>query len=48
LPIVQSVVRAAHVASEHSSVARNTFDQGFRQLNALAEQAIQMKAIGDE
>jgi len=45
LPIVQSIVKAAHTASEHSSVARNTFDQGVQRLEGLAEQAMKIRAI---
>ena len=40
LPIVQSVVRAAHVSSEHASKARNSFEKGFEQLNELAAIAV--------
>jgi len=43
LPIVQSIVRAAHVASEHSSKARNSFEEGFRTLNTIAGIALQKK-----
>lgn len=44
LPIVQSIVRAAHTSSEHASQARNSFDRGFDRLNTLAEAAIQQRA----
>jgi hypothetical protein len=44
LPIVQTIVRAAHVSSEHASQARNSSD-GLRKsidvLNTLAVQAMQ-------
>lgn len=30
--LLLEVVRAAHVSSEHSSVARNAFEQGFMQM----------------
>jgi len=43
LPIVQSIVRAAHVSSEHASQARNSFERGFNRLNELAEIAIKQK-----
>jgi hypothetical protein len=43
LPIVQSIVRAAHVSSEHASKARNSFDSGFERLNRLAEQSLAMR-----
>lgn len=43
LPIVQAVVRAAHIASEHASVVRNSFDNGFAQLNKLATIAIKQR-----
>lgn len=36
LPIVQSIVRAAHLSSEHASVARNSFESGFEKLSKMA------------
>lgn len=41
LPIVQSVVRAAHTASEHSSVARNSFEQGVVNIKNTVNKAIE-------
>ena len=43
LPIIQSIVRAAHVSSEHASKARNSFDSGFEKLNTLARQALELQ-----
>jgi len=48
LPIVQSIVRAAHISSEHASQARNSFDEGFGRLNELAEIAVQKKLESDK
>lgn len=45
LPIVQSMVRASHVASEHSSVARNTFENGVNRLESALYDA-QKYALG--
>lgn len=41
LPIVQSIVRAAHTASEHSSVARNSFENGVNVLQETINNAIE-------
>lgn len=37
LPIVQAIVRAAHVASEHASVVRNSIERGFEMVAQIAE-----------
>lgn len=41
LPIVQSVVKAAHTASEHSSVARNSFENGVINIKNTVDYAIE-------
>jgi len=46
LPIVQTLVKSAHISSQHASQARNSFDNGFARLNALAEAAMEDKARG--
>jgi len=48
LPIVQSIVRAAHTSSEHASQARNCFHEGFRQLHELAAASVRLKRIEQE
>lgn len=41
LPIVQAVVRASHTASEHSSVARNAFENGVEKIQNTVNYAIE-------
>lgn len=41
LPIVQSVIKAAHTASEHSSVARNSFENGVANIQSTVNYAIE-------
>ena len=40
-PLVQSIVRAAHISSEHASVARNSTDELNDTIKAISEYAIQ-------
>lgn len=48
LPIVQSIVRAAHVSSANASQANNTFQAGFEKLQELAATSVRLKQIGQE
>lgn len=42
LPIVQSIVKAAHQASEHSSVARNTFEYATDHIQAMLHKTMEL------
>ena len=47
-PLIQTIVKAAHVSSEHASKTNNSvqsLDRTFQQFNALADEALKQQGI---
>ena len=45
LPIIQDIVRSAHVSSEHSSNLNNTLHEGFMSLRQIAIESKEMRIL---